>query len=130
MTSDDASIHASMFAGEPITQNKVVKSRHDFRTSDMGGEYKPATTLSPSPVFNPQDLLGRSFLMDKQADGQGPRGTIVQLLEDHESSIEEKPTRIKFRLYLNNDQPEEIIMYNKMLEYITKVKESNITWKF
>jgi hypothetical protein len=80
---DDVNIRASMFSGEPITQNEVVnevvKSRHDFPPSDTG-EYKPATTRSPSPVFNPQDLLGRPFLMDKQADGQRPRGTLVQLL--------------------------------------------------
>jgi hypothetical protein len=98
-----------MFAGEPVTQNEVIKSRHDL------GEYRPASPISPSPVFNPQDLIGRSFLMDKQADGQRPRGTLVQMLEDHESSLEDNPTRIKFRVSLNNDQQEEIITYNKML---------------
>jgi hypothetical protein len=69
-----------MFAGEPITHNEVVKSRHNFPPSDMG-EYKPATTLSPSPVLNPQDLVGHSFQKDKQADGQRPRGTLVQMIE-------------------------------------------------
>jgi hypothetical protein len=68
-TPDDANICASMFAGEPITQNEVVKSRHELPPSDTG-EYKPATTLSPSPVFNPQDLLGRSFFI---SDGQAGR---------------------------------------------------------
>jgi hypothetical protein len=68
--------------------------------------------------------------MDKQSDGQKARATITQLLEDHESSLEDNPTRIKFRVSLNKDQQEDIITYNKMLEYITKDKESNITWKF
>jgi hypothetical protein len=54
--------------------------------------------------------------MEEQPDGQKPRGQIVQLIEDHESE--------------NNDKAEEIIMYNKMLEYITKDEESDITWKF
>jgi hypothetical protein len=49
--------------------------------------------------------------MDKQADEQRPRGTQVQLLEDHESSIEDNPTRTKFKVSLNNDQQEEIIAY-------------------
>jgi hypothetical protein len=78
-------------------------------------------------VFNPQDLIGRSFLMDKHPEGQRPRGTLVQM---HESSLEENLTRIKFRVSLNNDQQEEIITYNKMLEYITKDEEYDITWKF
>jgi hypothetical protein len=101
-------------------------------------EYKPDATISPSPVFNPQDLIGWSFLMDKQSDGQKPRATIIQVLEDHESSLEssfessleDNPTRIKFRVSLNKDQQEDTITYSKMLEYITKDEESDITWKF
>jgi hypothetical protein len=68
--------------------------------------------------------------MDEQSDGQKARGKIVHLIEDHESSLEDSPTRIKFRVYVNNDKAEEIIMYNKMLEYITKDEESDIMWKF
>jgi hypothetical protein len=95
----------------------------------MDDESKLAATISPSPVFNPQNLIGRSFLMDKQSDGQKPRATIVQLLEDHESSLEDNPTRIKLKVSLNKDQQEDIIKYNKMLKSITKDKESDITWK-
>jgi hypothetical protein len=54
----------------------------------------------------------------------------VQLIEDHESSVEENPTRIKLLLTVDNDKEVEIITYNKMLEYITKDEESDITWKF
>jgi hypothetical protein len=71
-----------MFAGEPATHTETdfINSRNDFpKTNDMG-ESKPADTPSPSPspVFNPQDLIGRSILLDKWADGQLPRGTIMQ----------------------------------------------------
>jgi hypothetical protein len=76
-------------------------------------------------MFNPQGLIGQSFLMKEQK----PRGQIVQLIEDHESSLEDNPTRIKFRVSVNNDKAEKIITYNKMLEYI-KDQESNIMWKF
>jgi hypothetical protein len=120
-----------MFEGEPDTHNEVVKARNDFsQPRHMDDESKLTATISPSPVFNPQDLIGRSFLMYKQSDGQKPRATIVQLLEDHESSLEDNPTRIKFRVSLNKDQQKDIITYNKMMEYITKDKESDITWKF
>jgi hypothetical protein len=48
-----------------------------------------------------------------------------------ESRVEDNPTRIKFRVSVNNDKAEEIITYNKMVEYITKDDESDITrWKF
>jgi hypothetical protein len=93
-------------------------------------EYKLADTPLPSPVFNPQELIGRSFLIVEQPDGQKSRGKIVQLIEDHESSLEDNPNRIKFRVSVNNDKAEEIITYNKMLEYITRDEESDIMRKF
>ena len=122
---DDPNIRADMFGGEdtdPI-HDPIIKSRHEL----SGEEAKQVTT---SPVFNPEDLIGRSFLMDQQEDGQRFRARIVKLLEDHESSIEENPTRIKFLCSLNNDQAEEIITYNKLLEYITRDEETDIVWKF
>jgi hypothetical protein len=83
-----------------------------------------------SPIFNPEDLIGRTFLTDEQEDGQKFRGRIVELIEDHESKVEDNFTRIKFRVSVNEDRAEEIITYNKMLEYITKDEESDIQWKF
>jgi hypothetical protein len=54
----------------------------------------------------------------------------VELIEYHESMVEENPTRIKFRVSVNDDKAEEIITSNKMLEYITKDEDSDIKWKF
>jgi hypothetical protein len=68
--------------------------------------------------------------MDEKEDGQKYRGRIVELIEDHESLMEEKPTRIKFKASVNNDKAKEIITYNKMLDYITRDEDSDIMWKF
>ena len=142
-TPSDPNFRASMFGGENATHNAIdpiIKSKHDF---DIMDESKPADTHDngetaqkpkpihmPSPTFNPEDLIGRSFLMDKQEDGQQFRGRIVQLIEDHESLVKDNPTRIKFRVSVNNDQAEEIITYNKMLEYISKDEGTETMWKF
>jgi hypothetical protein len=67
-----------------------------------------------------------TFLMDEQEDGQKFRGGLVELIEDHESKVEENPTRIKFRFSVNEDKAEESITCNKMLEYITRDEESEI----
>jgi hypothetical protein len=83
-------------------------------------EFKPTDTAfnaSPPPVIHLEDLIGRSFLIDKQEDGQQYRGRIFQLIEDHELMVEDNPTRIQFRVSVNNDQAEEIITYNKLLDY-------------
>jgi hypothetical protein len=54
----------------------------------------------------------------------------VELIEDHESKVEDNPTRIQFRISGNDDKAEAIITYNKMVEYITKDNDSDIKWKF
>jgi hypothetical protein len=52
-------------------------------------------------------------------------------LWNYESRVEDNPTtRIKFRVSVSIDKSEEIITYNKMLEYITRDDESDSKWKF
>jgi hypothetical protein len=117
MTNDDNNVRACMSGGESSIPTGPIKDRSNM------DESKPASTLtekaeadiSHPPIFNPEDLIGRSFLMDEQEDGQKFRGQIVELIEDHESIVEDNPTRIKFRVSVNNDKAEEIITYNKVL---------------
>jgi hypothetical protein len=58
-----------MFAGDPDIHTAFFKSSNDFSQPHSMDESKTAATTSSSPVFNPQDLIGQSFLMDKQSDG-------------------------------------------------------------
>jgi hypothetical protein len=123
-----------MSGGDSPIHNGTLKDRSTASIYKS----KPASTHTdgissdppPPPVFNPEDLVGCSFLMDKEEDGQQFRGQIVKLIEDHESKVEENTTRIKFRVSVNQNKAKEIITYDKMLEYITRDEESDIKWKF
>jgi hypothetical protein len=87
--------------------------------------------IDPSaPIFDPGDLVGRTFLLDKQEDGQRFQARIVKIVEDHESELQENPTRIKFLCSVNGNQAEEIITYNQMLDYISRDEEDPVVWKF
>jgi hypothetical protein len=129
----DPNICADMFGGEDDTpiSDPIIKSRQ-VATSTENGEASNAVGASETttPVFNPEDLVGRTFLMDPKEDGQRFRAWIVKLIEDHESDVAENPTRIKFLCSVNNDQAEELITYNKLLEYIACDEETDIVWKF
>jgi hypothetical protein len=81
VTTSDADLRASMFVGEKDTQNEILKSRDDFSNVKNMDEYKLADTPLPSLVFNPQDLIGWSFLMDEQPDGQKTRGKLYSSLK-------------------------------------------------
>jgi hypothetical protein len=86
-----------MFAGEKDTHTEIVKSRNDFAKTYNMGESKLAATLSPSPVFIPEYLIGSSLLVDKQQDWQQARGCILQIIEEHESLVEEILPEISLR---------------------------------
>jgi hypothetical protein len=47
-----------MFVGKKDTHHEILKSRDDFSNINNMDEYKLADTPIPSPVFNPQDLIG------------------------------------------------------------------------
>ena len=131
---DDPNLRAAMIGGEdsdstPTNTSKFVKSRHDNPEGGTvtGNANHPDTS---APVFDPEDLIGRTFLMDRQEDGQRFRARIVKLVEDHETDVEENPTRIKFLCSINDGAAEELITYNKMLDHITRDEENPVVWKF
>ena len=97
--------------------------------SDSVGEN---TDARPPAVFDPHDLVGRTFLLDKNEQGEQHRARIVELIEDHESKVEDNPTRIKFVCSVNDDQYEETLTYKEMLDYIEKDQEETDQrlWKF
>ena len=133
---DAANLRAELFGGEddtPLCTDPIIKSRH----ASGDGESKQATTPAAqgtdqdtSPIFNPEDLVGRTFLMDAQEDGQWFRARIVKLVEDHDSSLQENPVRIKFVCSVNDDQAEEVFTYNQLVDYVSRDEDNDIVWKF
>ena len=87
-------------------------------------------TDTQPPVFDPEDLVGRTFLLDPKEDGQRFHARIVKLIEDHEDKTLNASDRIKFLCAVGNDQAEEIITYNQMLEHISRNDDDAVVWKF
>jgi hypothetical protein len=130
----DPNLRAELLGGEKNEDvtNPVIHSRHDDMLHDDSKQPNPQDNTEPTvtPIINPEDLVGHTFLMDKQEDGQQFRARIVKLIEDHTSQLENDKNRIKILLSLNDDLREEIITYNQLLEYLAKDKDSDIVWKF
>ena len=86
------------------------------------------------PIFDPTDLVGRTFLMDPQENGERCRTKILEALVESEEQLAKHPDRIKFVCSVNDDMYEEILTYNEILEYIAKNEEQDddqaIVWKF
>ncbi len=128
-TTDDPNFCADMSDDEdtfPI--NPIIRSHHDDATGDRPTGHQDAAPTTP--VFHPEDLVGRTFLLDPQEDGQRHWACIVKLVQDHEDDLAQNPSRLKFLCSVNNNTAEEVISYNQMLDFIARDAENPVVWKF
>jgi len=89
------------------------------------------TKLSHLPTFHPSDLVGCTFLLDPQEDGQRFCTRIVEALEDHDAKLHCKPECFKFCCSIKDDQYEEVLSYNEILNYIEQQDDNSTKiWKF
>ena len=100
---------------------EILKSKHD-RSSE--------TDVEPMPTIDDEDLVGHTFLMPRQEDGQQFRAKIFEAISDHERGLSEEPIGIKFRCTVNDEEFEEIVAYNELLDLISMDETEEGLWKF
>ena len=83
-------------------------------------------------MFSPDNLIGRTFLLPQQEDGQQFRAQIVAQLEDNESELEENPSQIKFQTSINDGQFEELLSFAEIVKHINDAENNNgdALWQF
>jgi hypothetical protein len=128
----------SLRKASPASDHGETFSLHSMEPTDE----HPYTESTPDPsehpstgdntvIVDPQELLGCTFLMDTQEDGQRFRARIVECISDHESNVRRSDDHVKFRIFINEDAYEEIITYNELLDFIEKNQENDtIVWQF
>jgi hypothetical protein len=119
---------------EPLNDDKVlapiIKSRHDSDPVDSPDHGEENDLTMPMPVVDPNDLVGCTFLMPPQEDGQRFHARIVRAIEDHERNLAKDEDRIHFLCSINDDQFEEIMSYNDLLSSLEKDGETDTVWRF
>ena len=63
-------------------------------------------------------------------DGQQYRARITKLVSGHGKDIEKHPEQVKFKATMNNNQFEEILIYQQVLDHILKDETTEIVWKY
>jgi hypothetical protein len=102
-------------------------SLHSMEPTDENPE-RPSTGDN-MVIVDPQELLGCTFLMDTQEDGQRFCACIVECISDHESNVRRSDDHVKFRISVNEDKYEQIITYNDLMDFIKKNQENDaIVW--
>jgi len=89
---------------------------------------------TPMPTIKglkPEDLPGRTFLMPPEEDGSRHRAKIIKIVNDFKNEADRDPEVIKFKcLIKDEDTREEIIAYNKIVDYIEDDDRWEGEWKF
>ena len=122
LTKEDRNKRVDLLGGEEVAP--IIKFSNDEDESPR----------KPMPNFDPTDIVGCTFLMDPQENGERYRTKILEALVESEEQLAKHPDCIKFVCSVNDDMYEEVLTYNMILEYITKNEEQDddqaIVWKF
>ena len=94
------------------------------------GEHSQA---KPLPVFDPSDLIGRTFLMEHKGDGEPTTAKIIKEITDRDSRLADQPERKCFLASTNDDEFQEVVSYNEILDHIARQEETEEPmdlWRF
>jgi hypothetical protein len=136
-------IRADELGGKSVTE--IIQSRPKEEQKSVSFEEQDDTspdnesnnadkenknTTPPMATISPHDLIGRTFLMNPQEDGQIYRARIVEAVKEHQNQVEERSDRIRFVCSVNDEQYEEIMSYNDIISHIQKDEDNTTVWKF
>ena len=82
------------------------------------------------PVFEPLDIIGRSFLLDEKGDGTRQRAHILRAIDDFDNKLAKDPSRMEFICHIGDDDLEEIMTYADIINHIQHDESTDILWKF
>ena len=92
---------------------------HKTSEVDWGG-HDPNGLDNPSPmsIINLDDLLGRTFLLPMDENGERKRATIYENVKDLCQQQVSREDQLRFKLKIDGDQPDDLISYNQLMEYL------------
>ena len=72
----------------------------------------------PMSIINFDDLLGRTFLLPMDENGERKRATISEHVKDLCQQQVSREDQLRFNLKIDGDQLDDLISYNQLLEYL------------
>jgi hypothetical protein len=116
----------SLCKASPASDHGKDFSLHFMEPTDENPEHP--STGDDTVIVDPQELLGCTFLMDTQEDGQRFHARIIECISDH---VRHSDNHVKFQISVNEDEYKEIITYNELMDFIEKNQENDASvWQF
>ena len=127
----------SLPPGEPITHVHLydTKTSPNIRLDPPKGEDQPQDVTSdvfvygrpnpagsdntpPMSIINFDDLLGRTFLLPMDENGERKRATIFEHVNDLCQQQVSGEDQLRFKLKIDGDRLDDLISYNQLVEYL------------
>ena len=99
--------------------HKKHPTGHKTSEVDWGG-HDPSGSDNPPPIsiINLDDLLGRTFLLPMDENGERKRATIYENVKDLCQQQVSREDQLRFKLKIVGDQLDDLISYNQLMEYL------------
>ena len=82
--------------------------------------------IKPMPEFDPDDLIGRTFLLPPQENGERLRAKVTKkVVQDIEAEDANRIPNINFILDIGEGKVEELITYNRLLDHFEQAEEED-----
>ena len=81
----------------------------------------------PMPTFDPKDLIGRTFLLPPEENGERHRAKVTRkVVEIIDQDDGQRVENINFILDIGNGKVEELISYNQLLEHLENAQDHDM----
>ena len=81
----------------------------------------------PMPTFDPSDLIGRTFLLPPEENGDKHRARVIRkVVEIIDQDDGQRVDNINFILDIGNGKVEELISYNQQLEHLENAQDHDM----
>ena len=81
----------------------------------------------PMPTFDPSDLIGRTFLLPPEENGERHRAKVTRkVVEIIDQEDGKRVENINFILDIGNGKVEELISYNQLLEHLENAQDHDM----
>ena len=104
----------------PTPKSKIptifIRSRQDNNQSSS----------SPMPSFNPDDLIGKTYLQPPEENGERFRAKVTKKIIDQiEDEAGQRIENINYLIDVGNGRAEEIISYNQLLDHLQAAEQED-----
>ena len=111
--------------GEPSTSKQPISKVPTVFIISRQDDADPSI-IKPMPEFDPDDLIGRTFLLPPQENGERLRAKVTKkVVEEIEAQNGNRIPNINFILDICEGKVKELITYNQLLDHLEQAEEQD-----